>query len=261
MRLGADRHLVWCVLLACRPSEAPIGPDRAVIAEPAPVTEVRPTAPGEAPTGATERATVTRVIDGDTIAIDRGRGEELVRYIGVDTPETVHPQRGVEWMGPEASAANAALVSGGVVLLEKDVSETDRYGRLLRHVWIEDASGLRNVGLALVEQGYAEAEVFPPDDRYATVYADVQRDARTRGLGRWGAPPPDEPLEEIAPAEPETVSQAADADGCHPSYRPCLPIVTDLNCPDVRGLGHAPVQVIGSDDYRLDRDGDGVGCE
>ena len=84
-------------------------------------------------------AVVKRVIDGDTIELDNGK---TLRYIGIDTPETKHPTKGVQCFGEEAYKKNKELVEGKRVQLEKDVSETDRYGRLLRYVFVlpDDAS-------------------------------------------------------------------------------------------------------------------------
>ena len=147
---------------------------------------------GDAPIGPTEAASVVRVVDGDTIVIDRGNGPEKLRYIGVDTPETVKPGSPVEFMGKEASAANAALVDGRQVLLERDISEYDRYDRLLRYVWVEDASspsGWLLVNLALVARGYAQVVTYPPDVRYVDLYLAAQRQAREEGLGLWGCRP------------------------------------------------------------------------
>src|SRR4030042_2567140 len=78
---------------------------------------------------------VTRVIDGDTIEIEGG---QKVRYIGIDTPEKVDPRPSVQCYGKEAAAKNKELVEGKRVRLEKDVSETDKYGRLLRYVFVGD---------------------------------------------------------------------------------------------------------------------------
>lgn len=108
-------------------------------------TQVAPTArpiqmaPTQAPVPSnaqTVEAQVVHVVDGDTIDVNLGGQIFRVRYIGVDTPETVHPSRSVECMGREASAFNTQLVQGQTVRLEKDVSETDRYGRLLRYVYV-----------------------------------------------------------------------------------------------------------------------------
>ena len=81
-------------------------------------------------------AYVVNVVDRDTIDVTVYGVEYRVRYIGIDTPETVHPTRGVELYGKDASACNAQLVEGKTVQLEKDVSETDPYGRLMRYVWL-----------------------------------------------------------------------------------------------------------------------------
>lgn len=91
------------------------------------------------PAGLTE-ARVTRVVDGDTIHVDIAGQDFPVRYIGMNTPETVAPDKPVECYGPEASARNKQLVTGQTVELEKDISETDQYGRLLRFVWLPDTS-------------------------------------------------------------------------------------------------------------------------
>jgi micrococcal nuclease len=141
-----------------------------------------------APSGATEDAVVVRVIDGDTIVVNRGLGDERLRYIGMDTPETVKPGSSVEWMGRAASAANRALVEGKTVVLEKDVSETDRFGRLLRHVWLRGATWIL-VDLELVRDGYARVSTYPPDVKYADLYLVGQIDAREHERGLWGLGP------------------------------------------------------------------------
>jgi endonuclease YncB( thermonuclease family) len=144
-----------------------------------------------APDGPTEEALVVRVVDGDTIVIDRGRGNERLRYIGIDTPETVKPASPVEWMGHEASAANRSLVEGQTVVIETDVSETDRYGRLLRHVWLHPDGTWRLVNLELVKDGYARVYTYPPDVKYADLYLAAQVDAREHDRGLWGGGPID----------------------------------------------------------------------
>jgi len=122
---------------------------------------------------------VTRVIDGDTIEI---QGGEKVRYIGVDTPETKHPRKPVQCFGRQAAEKNKQLVEGKMVRLEKDVSEADRYGRLLRYVYAGDVF----VNLAMVKQGYAYAATFPPDVKYQELFSQAQREAREGRRGLWG---------------------------------------------------------------------------
>lgn len=127
---------------------------------------------------------VAEVVDGDTVRL---ADDSLVRYIGVDTPETVHPKKPVQCFGKEASAFNHALVEGKPVRLVRDISDTDTYGRLLRYVYLEDGT---LVNLALVAQGYAHAITYPPDIAHAAEFRDAQTAARTAGLGLWGSCPP-----------------------------------------------------------------------
>jgi len=128
-------------------------------------------------------AVVTRVVDGDTIEVRIDGVEYTVRYIGVDTPETVHPSRPVGCFGPEASAFNKQLVQGQTVGLEQDISETDQFGRLLRYVYL----GSEMVNSTLVREGYAQVSTFPPDVKYQDLFLDLQREARDNGRGLWGA--------------------------------------------------------------------------
>ncbi len=128
----------------------------------------------------TTLATITRVIDGDTVELSTG---QRVRYIGVDTPETVDPRKGVQCFGKEASAYNKSLVLGQKVRLSKDVSDMDRYHRLLRYVYLEDGTLLN---LKLVEEGYALAATFPPDVKYSKVFVAAEAKAREAKKGLWG---------------------------------------------------------------------------
>lgn len=220
------------------------------------------------PTGETTEATVVRVVDGDTIVVAYGGQEYKVRYIGMDSPETVDPASPVQWMGPQATAANTALVAGKTVVLEKDVSEVDQYGRLLRYVWLTDGAAWTLVNLELVRQGVASAKSYPPDTRYDDLYVAAEAGAHTTALGLWGPTPAPTAAPTAAPtpkpaakATPKPTPKPKAASKCHPSYDPCLPIVGDLDCPDVSAMGLDPVHVIGPDDYRLDGDHDGLGCE
>lgn len=140
------------------------------------------------PAGA-ERALVVDVTDGDTIRVDRGGVVERLRYIGIDAPETVHPDEPVGAWGPQASAANEALVAGRVVLLERDVSERDRYDRLLRYVWVEGSDGWRMVNAELVAQGLAEVRAYPPDTKHDAWLRTIEAEARAAGLGIHGSDP------------------------------------------------------------------------
>jgi micrococcal nuclease len=129
-----------------------------------------------APVTIESQARVVRVIDGDTIEI---AGGAHVRYIGMDTPE-IYPE--VEFYGPEAKAKNIELVEGKLVTLEKDVSETDKYGRLLRYVYVDGVF----VNGELVRLGYAEAVSYPPDTRYQWQLEQLEKEAKAAKLGIWG---------------------------------------------------------------------------
>ena len=122
-----------------------------------------------------DTATVTRVIDGDTIIIATG---QRIRYIGIDTPE-VYPE--TEALGREAWQANRQFVEGKNVRLERDVSDTDKYGRLLRYVYVNDLF----VNAELVRQGLAEAKAYPPDTKYQDYLEKLETEAREAGRGIW----------------------------------------------------------------------------
>jgi len=98
-----------------------------------------------------QTATVTRVVDANTLDVDLDGSVRQVPLIGVDTPETLAPGHPVELCGPEASAFTRRLLEGRTVELERDVSEIDRYGRLVRYVWLDGEL----VCLQLVREGYA----------------------------------------------------------------------------------------------------------
>lgn len=127
-----------------------------------------------------EKVKVIRVIDGDTIEIEGGN---KIRYIGIDTPETKDPNEPVQCYGKEAADKNRELVEGKIVELEKDISETDKYGRLLRYIWI----GNILVNETLVREGYAQSSTYPPDVKYQNRFIEAQRKAREEGKGLWSS--------------------------------------------------------------------------
>lgn len=120
-------------------------------------------------------AQVVRIVDGDTIEVNIGSSLYKVRYIGIDTPEKD------EFMFIEATAKNAELVGGKTVKLEKDVSETDKYYRLLRYVYV----GNLFVNAELVRLGYAQVATYPPDVKYQDLFLEFQREAREAERGLW----------------------------------------------------------------------------
>jgi len=138
--------------------------------------------------GASARAStgrVVKVVDGDTIHVQLATRREKVRYIGVDTPETKDPTKGVQCFGERASQFNARLVAGETVRLVRDVEQRDRYGRLLAYVY-RARDGLF-VNAELARQGYATVLTIAPDVRHAGDFAAAARDARAHGRGLWSA--------------------------------------------------------------------------
>ncbi|OGG10644.1 hypothetical protein A2699_00255 [Candidatus Gottesmanbacteria bacterium RIFCSPHIGHO2_01_FULL_43_15] len=131
-----------------------------------------------------EKATVKRVIDGDTIELTDGR---KVRYIGIDTPETVDPRKPVQCFGKEAADKNKALAQDKSIEMETDISQSDRYGRLLRYIYVKtDDQKWIMVNEALVAEGFALSSTFPPDVKYQDLFQLAQDQARAAGKGLWG---------------------------------------------------------------------------
>jgi len=126
---------------------------------------------------------VVRVIDGDTIRVWDVFGDRVtVRYIGINTPETKHPTKGVEHFGKEASEANRKPVEDKTVVLEFDVERRDRYGRLLAYVFLKDGTF---VNAWLVEHGFAQVMTVPPNVKHQELFLKLQREARDNGRGLW----------------------------------------------------------------------------
>lgn len=126
---------------------------------------------------------VVDVIDGDTISVAFANGAtDTVRLLGLDTPETKHPTKGVQCFGPEAAAFTQRALSGRVVRLESDVERRDVYDRRLAYVWI-DGHRFNDV---LVRRGYARFLVIPPNDAYGRALLAAELDARRHHRGLWG---------------------------------------------------------------------------
>lgn len=174
---------------------------------------------------------VTRVIDGDTVQL--GNGQD-VRIVGIDTPETGD-------CGYQVATDNMVrLVQGKAVHLTTSDEDKDRYGRLLRYV---DVRGV-DAGLNQINKGFAIAR-YDSRDGYGFHPREPVYVKADKGTKQFSCPKPAPPA---APAEPAN---------CMAGYSPCLPIVADLDCGEI---GHS-VTVTGSDPYRLDADGDGIGCD
>ena len=130
-----------------------------------------------------ETAEVTRVVDGDTAEMEIDGAEEDVRFIGVDTPESVAPGEPVECYGQKASHFTQRLIEGEQVSLEFGAEERDRYGRLLAYVYLDG----RFVNAELVRRGLARTLEIAPNVDYADRFATLQQEAANAGRGLWGA--------------------------------------------------------------------------
>lgn len=217
---------------------------------PAPSAPSMPATPAPRSLPSCTWARVVTVIDGDTIDVDLPGGRERVRYIGVDTPETKDPRTGVQPYGPEASAFNTQLVGGKEVCLERDITERDRYGRLLRYVWLSDGTFVNE---ALLLAGLAVISTYPPDVKYVdSIYLPAQQAAQAAGRGIWSTSAP--------PASATDTPSARPGDGCDPAYPDvCIPPPPpDLDCGQITPRRF---RVLPPDPHRLDSDKDGIGCE
>ena len=128
---------------------------------------------------------VVRAVDGDTIRVNRNGEEIVIRFIGLDTPETVAPDRPVECFGPEASARTKELVEGGQVWLEYDEASglTDKYDRTLAFVWLDRQTMLNEL---LIAEGYAEEVTYTDGYAHQRDFQDAERAAQSAGIGLWG---------------------------------------------------------------------------
>ncbi len=253
-------------------------------------------APGDAPVVPTrqprERATVTRLIDGDTLLLHLDGREQSVRLLLIDAPETDLDQ----CFGAAASAFVAAVAPPGSTLeVEQDVSDADPFGRLLRYVYLADGSMLNK---QLVRGGFARVTPVPPDQKYIELLLAAETIARRDRIGLWSAcatPTPAVAAQHTVAASPTPFSAAVVAApspaatptptpepspsatatlaptavptaavdpraGCDPSYPTvCIPpSPPDLDCGDIP---FRRFTVVEPDPHRFDGDNDGVGCE
>lgn len=141
------------------------------------------------------QAKITSVTDGDTVTVQAGSKSYKVRLIGVDTPETVHPSKPVSFYGKEASNFTKENLTDRYVYLEKDVSETDKYYRSLRYVWLKLPENLANPSFEdvrdkmfngiLLREGYATLATFPPDVKYLDYFRKIAKTASLKEIGLY----------------------------------------------------------------------------
>lgn len=239
------------------PTQPPTQPP----ATPTPAGTDTPQPPTPSPTTGLQAAQLVRVIDGDTIDVLVNDQTLRVRLIGMDAAET---SQGPQCYGSEARTKVEELLAavGGQLLLEKDISETDRFGRLLRYVWYQPAGERILLNLQLVELGYARAATYPPDVKYEQSFVQAEQQARAQQIGLWG-----ECSEFAAPLAPTPAPTLEPAPITTPSGSlPYDPNGPDRNCGDF--ATHAEAQAFyeaaggpARDPHGLDGDGDGVACE
>ncbi|MBI2086117.1 thermonuclease family protein [Candidatus Daviesbacteria bacterium] len=152
---------------------------------PTPLVEEIPIATESAVVGiAGEKTLVTKVVDGDTIVVN---GQITVRFIGIDTPETIDPRRPVGCFGKEASNETKNLLTGREVVLQKDVSDTDKYKRILRYVFLPLENGqILFVNDYLVRVGFAKVYTYPPDVKFDSQFRQAEKEAKEAKRGLWG---------------------------------------------------------------------------
>lgn len=136
-----------------------------------------------------EKAIVTKHIDGDTIYVKMNNREYKVRLIGVNCPESTTKH---EPYGKEASNYTKSKLLGKTVYLEKDVSNTDKYGRLLRYVWLQKPITINEKEIRtkmfnaiLLQNGYAQIATYPPDVKYVNYFTKFNKEARQYKKGLW----------------------------------------------------------------------------
>jgi len=225
-----------------------------------------------------EEAEIVRLIDGDTLEVLIDGVSNRVRIYRADTPETQNEQHcGGQEATNYAEFALSFNDTPGIVYLERDANERDRYGRELAYVWFESGGDPYMLNHILINNGWAE-DVDYGDRKYDAELQDAAAFADRNDLGVWGlcggfqidladepeavtlpANVPDEPVPAPSVPESEPEPAAPATGGCDPNYDPCVPLSSgDLDCGDI-GFS---VRIIGGDPHGFDgNDNDGFGCE
>lgn len=228
--------------------------------------------PAGAPTGipvSVQRATVRRIVDGDTLELvgrsgkgPLSRGAQVdVRLLEIDTPETKHRSKPVQCYGERATARLTKLVPpGSTVWVQRDTELRDQYGRYLLYLWNDDGVF---VNRRMVADGFAKATLYEPNDRHWPRISAAERKAKSRGAGLWGActhfgapkhTPKPEPEPQPAPEpQPQPAPEPQPGPGVV-SY----PYPPDKDCSEIP---ERDFRVQSGDPHGFDSDNDGIGCE
>ena len=195
------------------------------------------------------RADVVGIVDGDTINVMLNGQTYSVRYIGIDCPEMAGTSIGIVTISNQAAQLNRDLLEGQEIILAKDTSEMDEYGRLLRYVFIDNVF----VNYKIIEEGMAYAVNYAPDTACSSYFASAQSQAKTASIGVWQ---PTATVPSMAIADSIT-SEKENCDSSYPTV--CIPpYPPDLDCGDI---SYRRFQVLEPDPHGFDGDNDGVGCE
>ena len=256
---GVIAVLVALVVLVPTPDTVqPVGEVAEVATTTQPVAEQVSTQ--EVPVATNELYTVTKVVDGDTIAINLNGKSETIRMIGIDTPETADPRTTVQCFGKEASDKAKELLTGKKVRIEKDPTqgERDKYDRLLAYVWREDGLFFNRY---MVEQGYAHEYTYNTAYKHQSEFKAAEAAAQAQKRGLWAPGVCD--AKTTPPASQPVKSTPPPAAAPNSNYT-CT--ANTYNCTDFST--HAEAQAVfnacggvGNDIHRLDSDSDGDACE
>lgn len=211
-------------------------------------------APLSAPkSNASAQVRVINVYDGDTVTLSDG---SRVRLVQIDAPEI----RDRECYSAKSREILDSILRAKRVTLVMDpkLDQIDKYGRKLGYLF----AGKANLNLRLVELGAATPYFYRGvKGKYADLLMKAAKAARKNSLGLWKDCPGTK-LNVFSAVSTVAETQSQYTAGCDPNYSGCIPITNkDLDCPDIRALGIAPVKVLGSDVHRLDQNRNGYGCE
>lgn len=210
---------------------------------------------------------VVKVVDGDTLAVEIDGKQEVLRLIGINTPETVDPRKPVECFGKEASNKAKEILTGKKVSLESDPTqgELDKYNRLLRYVYLEDGT---NFNKMMIEEGYAYEHTYNTPYKYQSDFKDAQKKAESEKKGLWRddacseqlnkAPVTIAPVPVVASPTPATTKTVTQPKSIEPATGTCAGKRT---CGQMSDCKEAYFYLNTCGVSGLDRDKDGIPCE
>ncbi len=222
-------------------------------------------APETAPSEEPSFATVIKVIDGDTISIEKDGVTETLRLIGINTPETVDPRKPVECFGKEASSKAKELLEGKHIRFEQDSSQDirDKYGRTLAYVFRDDGLFFNKT---MIEEGYAYEYTYEVPYKYQQEFKVAQKTAEANQKGLWAPGVCEKPAEAEKSSAVSVKTSPSQSPAPIPASGTYNCSSNTYNCTDFKT--HAEAQAVyqacggaGNDVHALDSDKDGDSCE